>query len=135
MAQGSHSADTVWFIVEPDMCMYKIDGASRLELVQGSMPAEVFKDYEESGASIQDPNAKKAFMENFEIGVTSRSPLAWSMCRGLAMLTCQQLRIRSLLGDNQSLRRLPPKFHSCRRLIRFRIVIRTGIRELKGMIS
>lgn len=66
MSQGSHAPDTVWIIVEPDMCIYKIDAAARLELVQARMPQEQFKDYESFGASIEDPAAQATFMASLE---------------------------------------------------------------------
>ena len=59
MSQGSHSLDTLWIIVEPDMYMYKIDAAARLELVQPRMPEDKIEDYESVGASIVDPTARR----------------------------------------------------------------------------
>jgi hypothetical protein len=58
MSQGSHSPDTLFIVVEPDMCMYKVDAAARLELVQNRMPEEKFQNYESFAASIGDPVAK-----------------------------------------------------------------------------
>ena len=66
MSQGQHSEDTVWIVVEPDMCMYRIDAAARLELLQGRMPAHEFKEYEEFGHTIQDFTAKRVFFEHLE---------------------------------------------------------------------
>ena len=66
MSQGQHSEDTVWIVVEPDMCFYKIDAAARLELLQGRMPAHEFKEYEEFGQSIQDFTAKRKFFDHLE---------------------------------------------------------------------
>ena len=58
MSQGSHLSDTVWIVLEPDMCMYEVDATSRIELVQGRMPREKFKDYEEFADEIVDPTAR-----------------------------------------------------------------------------
>jgi hypothetical protein len=66
MSQGTHPPDTVWCVVEPDMCMYKIDAAARLELVQARMPEEKFADYESFAESIEDPKAKATFLESLE---------------------------------------------------------------------
>ena len=66
MSQGSHSPDTLFIVVEPDMCMYKVDAAARLELVQNRMPEDKFKNYESFGASIGDPVAKESFMKALE---------------------------------------------------------------------
>ena len=63
MSQGSHPPDTVWIIVEPDMCMFKVDGASRIELAQGRMPENKFEEYEEFGAAITDPAKRAAFLK------------------------------------------------------------------------
>ena len=66
MSQGSHSPDTLFIVVEPDMCMYKVDAAARLELVQNRMPEDKFQNYESFGASIDDPVAKESFMKALE---------------------------------------------------------------------
>ena len=66
MSQGSHSPDTLFIVIEPDMCMYKVDAAARLELVQNRMPEDKFKNYESFGASIEDPIAKESFMKSLE---------------------------------------------------------------------
>ena len=66
MSQGTHSPDTAWLVLEPDMCMYKIDAAARLELVQARMPGEKFADYESFAESIEDPKSKATFLESLE---------------------------------------------------------------------
>ena len=66
MAQGHHTADTAWIVIEPDMCMYKIDAAARTELVAGRMSAQQFERYEDFGAEIQDVAAKRVFYEHLE---------------------------------------------------------------------
>ena len=66
MSQGQHSADTLWIVVEPDMCMYKIDAAARTELVAGRMSDQQFERYEDFGATIQDVTAQRVFYQHLE---------------------------------------------------------------------
>ena len=66
MSQGQHSADTLWIVVEPDMCMYKIDAAARTELVAGRMSPQQFARYEDFGATIQDVTAQRVYYQHLE---------------------------------------------------------------------
>ena len=72
MSQGSRSPDTLFIVVEPDMCMYKVDAAARLELVQNRMPEDKFQNYESFGASIGGPGRKGEFHE--ELGAVAYPP-------------------------------------------------------------
>ena len=63
MASNVHADDTVFMVVEPDFCFYKVDAAARIELMHGRLDSDPCTSYENFADEIQDPLSKARFLE------------------------------------------------------------------------
>ena len=62
MSAGTCSEDMLWIVMEPDLCIRKIDAKSRMELLLARLGDENSKTYEDFAATIEDESKRTRFL-------------------------------------------------------------------------
>ena len=66
MSFGSLPEDTLWFIVEPDFTVYRVDAKTRVELVMKELVQRKI-DFDDFVNHIEDPDMKETFRAQLSI--------------------------------------------------------------------